>query len=51
MTEHCECRYFRLRHSDERGIYYECSHFESEVDFDDAKCDKFTTERDIFNIW
>lgn len=53
MTEkQCyQCAYFRLRHNDETGIYYECTHFESDVEFDGAICDKFTTEKDIFNIW
>ena len=46
-----ECQYFRLRHSRDRGIYYECTHFESDVDFDGVVCNKFTTEKDIFNIW
>ena len=46
-----QCRYFRLRHRDEKGIYYECAHFESDVEFDGAICDKFTTEKDIFNMW
>ena len=53
MTEkHCnECQYFRLRYSKERGIYYECKHFESDVEFNGKICNKFTTEKDIFNIW
>lgn len=49
--QHTECQYFRLRHSEEKGIYYECTHWESEITFDDAICDKYTTEKDIFNMW
>ena len=46
-----QCCYFRLKHSDDRGIYYRCNHFESDVEFNGDICDKFTTEKDIFNIW
>lgn len=53
MTKHkCnECQYFRLKHTKEKGIHYVCKYFESDVEFNGDICNKFTTEKDIFNIW
>jgi len=49
--QHNECKYWRLTHSEEKGIFYMCQHYESEVNFNDAICENYTKETDLFNIW